>query len=100
VSDDDTPLPLTTAEQVSITAFGVVLVVVAANWYLEWNLFAPHDGRAFGATMMAGLAMMRYAQDRYASPVAFTVRLNLRYLLFGALAAALFIVMTFLTPLL
>lgn len=83
-----------------MTGFGLVFVVVAANWYLEWELFSPHDGRVFGAAMIAILVVTRYAQHRYASSVAFTMGQNLRYLLAGALGAALFVGFSFVTPLL
>ena len=100
MSDNESPLPLTTAERVFVTAFGVVFVLAAGNWYLEWKLVSPHDGRVFGAAMMAGLVITRYALHRHGSPVAFTLHQNLRYLLAGALAATSFVAATFLTPLL
>jgi hypothetical protein len=100
VSDDDSPLPLTSAEEVFKAAFGVVFVGAMGNWLFDLHLFKPHDGRVAGATMFAGLIFMRYAQARYASPVAFTARQNGRYLLLGALAAAWFVIATMLTPLL
>jgi hypothetical protein len=100
VSDDDPALPMTIAERLVVTAFGLVFIIVAANWYLEWKLFSPHDGRMFGTAMIAALVVTSYAKHRQASPVAFTLRQNLRYFLAGALGATLFVAATFLTPLL